>query len=253
MVNEDCAATDNPLFWHNKMSEALLKEIALQVVQQGLLSNWRFYAILLPLIFISGAAGAYLGKYFGKRGELYATKADFDEILRQLAKTTEVAEQVRSAVSHADWAAREWKTIRRIKLEELVQCAISVDEWLDYKLSALSDIVNQYYIQVSNERILDSKKISRYPLEAQRVYMISSLYFSDFPELSKQCEKLRIEALKAALLLTNKTKENVENKQNNILCTNDYQQQRTIVCSCIEEILNQSEKIMDEFCNPHSL
>ena len=64
------------------LNEALIKEIALQVVQQGLLSNWLFYAVILALSLVSGVIGAYLSKYFGKRGETAATKADFDEIIR---------------------------------------------------------------------------------------------------------------------------------------------------------------------------
>ncbi len=111
------------------MREALIKEIALQVVQQGLLSNWLFYAVILAVSLVSGVIGAYLSKYSGKRGEQAAIKADFKEILKQLQVTTKISKEVRSAVSHTDLVALEWKTIRRIKLEELVNSAMSVKDW----------------------------------------------------------------------------------------------------------------------------
>lgn len=177
-------------------NETVLKDVALQIVQQGLLSNWRFYAILLALSLVSGAIGAYLSKYFGKRGETAATKTDFDEIIRQLAKTTEVAEQVRSAVSYADWTAREWKTIRRIKLEELVQSAINVKHWAEQQCAAWRE--NFFSDQAEN------KKTRELACPAEQVAMISTLYF---PSLQKESEKLYQVSCKAIVWLANKTHE----------------------------------------------
>lgn len=168
---------------YNKMKEALLdqallKEVALQVVQQGLLSNWRFYAALLALSLISGAAGAFLSKYFGKRAETAAVDADLKKILRQVEKTTEVAEQVRSKVDHADWVVREWKTIRRTKLEELVQSAISVRQWL-----------NQYkfgWLVVTDHDYMEKQEMRNLPCPAIHVNMLTVLYFTELEEQSRE-------------------------------------------------------------------
>ena len=118
------------------MNESLIREVANQVVQESLLQNWWLYAVILAITLLTVCTSTLLKRYFEKRGEVLATSADLQEILRQLKSTTEVAEQVRAAVSHADWAAREWKTIRRTKLEELVEVSLSLEAWLDEQRSA---------------------------------------------------------------------------------------------------------------------
>ena len=117
------------------MHPDLAREIAEAIVRDQLLLNWRFYALVCALTLIASAAGNWLGSYIKKRGETFATKADMQEILKQLHDTTRVTEEVRSAVSHADWVAREWRTTRRLKLEELLSTAYSIDRWLDSQKS----------------------------------------------------------------------------------------------------------------------
>lgn len=153
------------------MTETLLRELALEIVQQGLIENWKLYAILLSLLFLSTAAGIFLVKYLGKRAEAYATRSDLHEILHQLKATTELTEQVKAAVSHADWMAREWKAIRRAKLEELVESAISLPQWLDHQRS-----VSFFHVE--------HKKPSP---PADRVSMLTALYF---PELEGEAVAL---------------------------------------------------------------
>src|SRR6266568_1404061 len=153
------------------MTETLTRELVLQIVQQGLIENWRFYAILLSLLFLSTAAGVFLVKYLGKRAEVYATRSDLHEVLRQLKATTELTEQVKVAVSHADWLAREWKAIRRSKLEELVESAISLTQWLDHQRS-----VSFFQVEQKNPAP-----------PADRVDMLTSLYF---PELEVESAAL---------------------------------------------------------------
>ena len=170
------------------MKEALLdptflKELASQIAQ-GVVLDWRFCLALLLLSLASGTAGAYLNKYLGKRGEIAATKADFDEILRQVKETTEVAKQVSSKVDHADWVAREWKTIRRVKLEELVQSAISFPNWLSQQASAYSEYGSP---TLSSEQESENQKIRAITSPANHVSMISTLYF---PELKEQSQAL---------------------------------------------------------------
>ena len=58
------------------MADAVLRDVAREIVQQGLLENWRFYLILLGLLLLSTAGGVFVTKYFGKRAELYATRSD---------------------------------------------------------------------------------------------------------------------------------------------------------------------------------
>ena len=63
-----------------------------------------------------------------------APKLTMSQQLR--ATTTAAAEEVKSAISHSDWSTREWQTLRRIKLEELLATVYEVREWLDRDMSA---------------------------------------------------------------------------------------------------------------------
>jgi len=86
--------------------------------------------LLVAIAALSGVATAFFSSYFRRRGETYATKADFSELLAQLRETTKAAEDVRSEISHADWKSKEWKTLRRIKLEELMLFLYETRDWI---------------------------------------------------------------------------------------------------------------------------
>lgn len=229
------------------LNEALIKEIALQVIQQGLLSNWLFYAVLFALSLVSGAIGAYLSKYFGKRGEIAATKADFDEILKQLEKTTKISEEVRSSVSHADWVAREWKTIRRIKLEELVDSAVSVKDWVMDMSLAYSNILHEH--EFSDERKMENWRIRFSSSPAEKPLTISMLYFSDTQtQLTKRCEFLSSESTTMQFLFTEASKKSLENNQLIPSAELGWKKQYVILLNAIEEIKTEAAKIMKELC-----
>ena len=117
------------------MNPDLIRNIAEAVVRDQLLLNWRFYVLVCVLTFIASAGGHWLAAYLRKRGETLATKADMHEILRQVSETTRATERVRSDIAQADWVAREWRTTRRLKLEELLSSAYSLDQWLDQQRS----------------------------------------------------------------------------------------------------------------------
>jgi hypothetical protein len=59
-----------------------------------------FMALLPALVAAVGAAiGAYLAAYAKKKGEALATKEDFQELIRQIQRTTEATEQVKAAIA----------------------------------------------------------------------------------------------------------------------------------------------------------
>lgn len=65
---------------------ALAKEIA----SEQILGNWRYHAIWGLLVLIGSAVGAYLGSFFGKRGELKAIQSRQEQILSHLDASTKV-------------------------------------------------------------------------------------------------------------------------------------------------------------------
>ncbi|APR05841.1 hypothetical protein [Thauera chlorobenzoica] len=155
------------------MSDALIREIAEKIIQEQLLQNWHFYALLLGLLLINSAAAGWVGSYFRKRGETYATKADMDAILDQIHATTEVAEQVKTAIAHSDWTTREWKTLRRVKLEELMEAVYATREWLSKEL---------------NSRLFGQTQSSG-ASPVWKVQLVSRLYF---PEMAREIQALAL-------------------------------------------------------------
>ena len=149
------------------MQSDIFREIVEAIVREQLLLNWRFYALVCGITFLATVAGHWLASYLKKRGETLATKADMKEILRQVSATTRATEEVRSAVSQADWAAREWRTTRRVKLEELLSSAYSLDQWLD--------------VQRSKWLYAEEIKADEAPME--RLKLLATLYF---PELQTE-------------------------------------------------------------------
>lgn len=118
------------------MSESLIREIANEVLRDGLAQNWWTYAVLVALVAVSGVVSAFVTTYLRRRAEAFATKADFDELLRQVRASTEASESVKSAIAKSDWAEREWRTLRRIKLEELLTAMHEAMHRLDKEMDA---------------------------------------------------------------------------------------------------------------------
>lgn len=113
------------------MSDILIREIAEQVFREEILLNWRFYLLVLAMLLVGTTASTFVASYIRKRAETYATKADLEQLVQQLRATTEAAEEVKTAIAHSDWTTREWKTLRRVKLEELIAAVYAVRQWLD--------------------------------------------------------------------------------------------------------------------------
>ena len=108
------------------------KQSLLEAIVSGkVLVDWPFYLTSLALLFLTVAASSYLGAYFKSRGEKYATKTDFDDLLRQQKRATQAAESIKTAISQQDWITRENRTLRRIKLEELMEAVYESTGWLE--------------------------------------------------------------------------------------------------------------------------
>jgi len=113
------------------MLDPIVRQAIDEIVQGAILQNWLFYGLVAATSFFATVIGNVVTSYARKRGETLATKADFDEILRQLRASTKATEDIKSSVQHSDWISREWKVIRRTKLEELLDSAYAADHWLE--------------------------------------------------------------------------------------------------------------------------
>lgn len=153
------------------MADNLIREIVEQILSEQILHNWKFYTLMFATTSLGSIAGSFLSSYARKRGEALATKADFHHLLTQLEATTKTAEEVKAAVQHSDWLAREWKSIRRSKLEALLEATYAARHWLD-------SFKNRWLFSSTDEPNAD-------PMD--KVQQLAALYF---PELSLQVTTL---------------------------------------------------------------
>jgi hypothetical protein len=111
------------------MDKETIQQIAAQVVAQlplGLLTILNLFIVALV-----SALTALGVSYFRTGGQNLATKHDFDELQKQLSANTKLVEDIKSDVSQRDWARREWTTLRRVKLEALLEKMHECEEQLD--------------------------------------------------------------------------------------------------------------------------
>ncbi len=153
------------------MDAAAIEAIAKQVVNGGLILNWKFYLALFSITVIAGSLSSCVTSYFRSRGEHFATKADFGELLDQVRQTTETTESIKRSLSYSDWAMREFRTLRRIKLEELLNAVYETDHWLD---------------QRKNAALFDEASVSS-PDPSKRVEIIGGLYFPELKDELATC------------------------------------------------------------------
>ncbi|HEU0117912.1 MAG TPA: hypothetical protein VFR09_04690 [Alphaproteobacteria bacterium] len=135
------------------------------------------YAFVILLV---AAAGAYFGAFAKERGKNWATKADFDDLLNQLKTNTRSVEEIKSEIHQADWTAREWNTIQRIKLEELLTAVIG-------QCAYMEDLRSYHFFnnpEPTNHQLLE------------KIDMLSKLYFPEMDqtvtEFVAKCRELMI-------------------------------------------------------------
>lgn len=153
------------------MLDPILREAIKEIIDGAILKNWLFYFLVAAVSLLSGVVGSFIGSYARKRGENLATKADFDAILSQLTVTTQATEDIKTSIQHSDWLSREWKVIRRTKLEELLDSAYACEDWLD----------------IFKSKWLFHRDTEVGPDPADKVKRLAALYF---PELRLQAANL---------------------------------------------------------------
>jgi hypothetical protein len=108
--------------------------MAAGTIQQALLT-----ILNLVIAALVSALTALSVSYFRTRGQNLATKHDFDELQKQLSATTKLVETIKSEVSQRDWAQREWTTLRRVKLDALLEKMHECEEYLERRRQSAID------------------------------------------------------------------------------------------------------------------
>jgi len=206
------------------MDKDTIQQIAAQVVAQlplGLLMIVN--VVIAALVSALTALGV---SYFRTRGQNLATKHDFEELQKQLK---------------ADWTQREWTTLRRIKLEALLEKTHECEVYLDRQRDSAFE-----------GKIMMPERDPIGELET-----LATLYFPDFPELKSEVERLvsicrqyflQTHRLAMAVQQSGNNQTAKADAQNNFLNTYDFRDfrnfQNTVTVaarSVLERIMNVDE------------
>ncbi len=112
------------------MDANALREFAREVANQTIYDHWLFWVLLIVSAGIAGYLASFLGKYAAKRGENFATKADFRDLLQQTRLTTQEVENIRSEISLGEWTQKEYRSLRKTKLEEFIFAIHDTQHWI---------------------------------------------------------------------------------------------------------------------------
>lgn len=148
------------------------REIAQATIDGTIWGNWAFYVVAFGGSFIASSIGAYLGSYLKKRGENLATKADFQEVLRQLRESTRASEGIRAEIESQYGEAAALRGVVRDRLEVIVAATFDLELWLEQKQS-----------QSIEGKVFD--------LNESPISRIEALQSIHFPELHAECLRLR--------------------------------------------------------------
>lgn len=167
------------------MKEEDFYQLIRQVIEAELNSTLLLqFAIWVFATSIAVVLAQWLSGYAKRKGETHATKEDIETIILHLTKTTETVERVKQSISQADWITREWKTLKRIKLEELITTMVELSD----HQQALSEAL-VYEIGTVPNHVDHFAKIS----------MLCEMYF---PEFTVAVQKFRLKAREIHLEIT---------------------------------------------------
>jgi hypothetical protein len=105
------------------VSNPTIFDIAKLIAEGKVADDYQFFIILAVLALLTGLVVWFVAPYLGERGKLLAMAEKLEERLNDIRQTTEAAENVRTRIAHSDWTTKEYKTLLRNKLEQLMGAA----------------------------------------------------------------------------------------------------------------------------------
>lgn len=125
------------------MTPTMIAELARKIVEQQVQQEWWFYLMLLALIFLAAFFGSVVRGYATDVGKFKAIERNYEAVLEQLRKSTSATTQIQLALNHQDWSSREFKTLRREKLEGVVFILYEVREAASKMVTEDADAVTE--------------------------------------------------------------------------------------------------------------
>jgi hypothetical protein len=84
------------------MDKETIQQIAAEVIARLPLGDRYFLAINVIVMALAAGFAAWFGSFLKTKGQNFATKRDFDDLLNQLRANTEMVEGIKSEVSQRD-------------------------------------------------------------------------------------------------------------------------------------------------------
>jgi hypothetical protein len=161
------------------MDQETIQKIAAEIVRHlPSYPTWTLLVAQTVLMLIAAAAGTFTVEYLKTRGRNLATKADFEEVKRQLQITTEMVETIKTEVAQKDWARREWTNLRRMKLEEFLSQMEECELYLDRQRHKAFD--GELLVERDPHPKFDSLATLYFPELLAQVKAFSSVYRNRF-------------------------------------------------------------------------
>lgn len=213
--------------------EDLIQSIATEIVDHAILGNFSLYALIIAVTLVSNFIYSLVSSYSKKRGENLATKADFDEILRQLKETTATAEEIRGEIHAKLDESKSVRSLIREKLEAIFEQTFVLELWLEQ----VRDIA------------LDGKLFDINSAPINKIEMYQSIYFK---EVKDEFFALQFEVLilmRALMDVTGKvtTARSEQRKVDYEAVMNGYSE---ILGSVKLKNKNLREKLLEKYASP---
>lgn len=182
-------------------TEEVVREIAEKIVHEQILENWLFYFIVFAITLVSSAISSFVASRYKKSGEIAAITANIDTLNKQLETQTIIVKNIETEISFSDWKAREWNSLRRVKLEELLDAASSGQQWLTEQAATYQKQIvlfrgaAQIALQTGDATKLTNMEEFKieFPAEISKVGNLTHLYFSELIEEWEKYEQVYLE------------------------------------------------------------
>lgn len=149
-----------------------------KLIASGVITDPRLWGLVVALFLANLVVKHYLPALVTERAKIDAIAANFDKVLDQLGETTRTAKSIEFSLAHRDWTTREYLTLRRTKLEELVLIVVGTERWVETMMLA--------------DEMPEDSPIDKFSC-------ISQLYFPELRTLSGDFQQAYFETLMACM------------------------------------------------------
>lgn len=143
---------------------AIAADTARHAIENQVFFSGKFYFVFTILMFSAACAGSFISEFFRTRLKALAFKTGLTAAGPRLVTAPAGGEKDKSETAGEDWALKEFRTLRRFKLEELLTALFEIDFWLSRERDAL----------------IFKTPANTVPSPINTIHLIPSLYF---PEL----------------------------------------------------------------------